>query len=180
MSGERIRCFVALDLPGAFRDEATRVQAALRERDLFHGRYTARTNIHLTLKFLGELTPGQVKQAAVVLRGIRFPVCEVRLGGAGMFAPRIIWLELVGADFFQARVDSELAAWFEPEARFMGHLTIARIKSARDPVALASAVEGLEIAPLTGPANSCSLFRSVLNPEGPRYELLERFEFCHD
>jgi 2'-5' RNA ligase len=177
---DHLRCFVALDLPEAFREEAGRAQERLRELDLFQGKFTAPQNIHLTLKFLGEITNEQADGVRDALRNLKETTREVRLEGAGMFAPRIIWLKLAGANTLQERVDAALGDWFAPEPRFMGHVTIARVKTARNPGALADTVRELEVAPISGQAVSFSLRRSILNPEGPKYGVLEQFNLTDE
>ncbi len=175
-----IRCFVALDLPEAFGKEAVRAQERLRRQDLFQGKFTAPQNIHLTLKFLGEITHDQADGVRDALRDLKENTRKVRLEGAGMFAPRIIWLKLAGANTLQKRVDASLSNWFASEPRFMGHITIARVKTARNPRGLADTVRELEIAPISGQAISFSLRRSILNPEGPKYEMLEQFDLSDE
>ena len=177
---DHLRCFVALDLPETFREEAVRAQERLRGLDLFHGKFTAPENIHLTLKFLGEITPEQADEVTSALRDLKETTREVRLEGAGMFAPRIIWLKLAGANTLQERVDAALGDWFAPEPRFMGHVTIARVKTARNPRAMADTVRELEVAPVSGQAVSFSLRQSILNPEGPKYEVLEQFNLIDE
>ena len=175
-----IRCFVALDLPEAFGKEAVRAQERLRRQDLFQGKFTAPQNIHLTLKFLGEITHDQADGVRDALRDLKENTRKVRLEGAGMFAPRIIWLKLAGANTLQKRVDASLSNWFASEPRFMGHITIARVKTARNPRGLADTVRELEVAPISGQAISFSLRRSILNPEGPKYEMLEQFDLSDE
>ncbi len=177
---DHLRCFVALDLPEAFGEEAVRAQERLRRQDLFQGKFTAPQNIHLTLKFLGEITHDQADGVRDALRDLKENTRKVRLEGAGMFAPRIIWLKLAGANTLQKRVDASLSNWFASEPRFMGHITIARVKTARNPRGLADTVRELEIAPISGQAISFSLRRSILNPEGPKYEMLEQFDLSDE
>ena len=167
------RCFVALDLPEPLHAEALRVQLALREQVLFQGRFTAPENLHLTLKFLGEIPESTVAEARAALAGIRFKAPTLRLSGAGMFAPRIVWVRVAGAEELQRAVDAALENLFKPEARFMGHLTIARVKSARNPRGLASVVESLPVKLAAADAVSFSLRESRLQPEGPKYTVLE-------
>ena len=177
---DHIRCFVALDLPEAFHEEAVRAQECLQKLNLFQGKFTAPENIHLTLKFLGEITRDQTDGVTDELKSLKEPIREVQLEGAGMFAPRIIWLKLAGADTLQQRIDTALSDWFAPEPQFMGHVTIARVKTTRNPRALADTVQGLEIAPISGHVTSFSLLRSVLSPKGPVYEVLERFDLTDE
>ncbi len=157
-----------------------RAQERLRRQDLFQGKFTAPQNIHLTLKFLGEITHDQADGVRDALRDLKENTRKVRLEGAGMFAPRIIWLKLAGANTLQKRVDASLSNWFASEPRFMGHITIARVKTARNPRGLADTVRELEVAPISGQAISFSLRRSILNPEGPKYEMLEQFDLSDE
>ena len=177
---DHIRCFVALDLPEVFRKEAVHAQERLRGLDLFKGKFTAPENIHLTLKFLGEITRERANEVMGALRDLKETTRELRLEGAGIFAPRIIWLKLAGANTLQERVDAALGDWFAPEPRLMGHVTIARVKTARNPRAMVDTVRELEVAPVSGQAVSFSLRQSILNPEGPKYEVLEQFNLTDE
>tara|TARA_Y100000588_G_scaffold373404_2_gene447200 strand:+ start:132 stop:770 length:639 start_codon:yes stop_codon:yes gene_type:complete len=171
----RLRCFVALNLPEPVCAEALRVQDQLRQLNVIQGRFTALENIHLTLKFLGEITPDQVTDVAMRLQTIAMPSFAVKLGRAGQFSPRIIWLQLIGSDTLQQQVDKALTPLFPPEARFMGHITIARVKKTRQPRVLAEALQALTPSPNASYATSFSLRQSILNPEGPKYEPLHHF-----
>ena len=170
-----LRCFVALNLPGPVCAEALRAQNQLRQLNVFQGRFTALENIHLTLKFLGEITPDQVTEVAMRLQTIAMPSFTVKLGGAGQFAPRIIWLQLIGSDPLQQQVDKALTPLFPPEARFMGHITIARVKKTRQPRVLAEALQALTPSPNAAEVTSFSIRQSTLNPDGPKYEPLHHF-----
>ena len=171
----RLRCFVALNLPEPVCAEALRVQDQLRQLNVIQGRFTALENIHLTLKFLGEITHDQVTDVAMRLQTIATPSFTVKLGRAGQFSPRIIWLQLIGSDTLQQQVDKALTPLFPPEARFMGHITIARVKKSRQPGVLAEALQALTPSPNASYATSFSLRQSILNPEGPKYEPLHHF-----
>ena len=167
------RCFVALDLPEQAREAAYDLQRGFREKfpDL---RYTCRENLHLTLKFLGEMSSDSLEAVCGRLQSIRSSSFETCLGSAGVFAPGILWLRLQGANNFQRQVDAALAPLFEPEARFMGHVTIARTKAIPD--SLHDALEAQEATSLGSTAESCSLQESFLSHEGQRYETIERYQ----
>ena len=167
------RCFVALDLPDKAREAACGVQRGLREKfpDL---RYTSRENLHLTLKFLGEISSELLEEAGKRLKAVRGPPLEVSLGPVGAFPPSIVWLRLRGADDFQRQVDDALAPLFEPETRFMGHVTIARTKGITS--SLRRALDAWESAELTTRAESFSLQESCLSHLGPRYDTIGRYQ----
>ncbi len=167
------RCFVALDLPDQARNAACEVQRVLRQKhtDL---RCTSRENLHLTLKFLGEISIDLLEDARERLRAVRVPPLAVTLGSAGSFPPRVLWLRLGGADALQQQIDAALAPLFEPERRFMGHVTIARVK--RIPESLRRDLDALESSDRMVEAGSFSLQESRLSHLGPRYETIERYQ----
>ncbi|MDP6931423.1 MAG: RNA 2',3'-cyclic phosphodiesterase [Myxococcota bacterium] len=169
----RQRCFVALPLPDPVLQACLDAQHAVRALSIPGTRYTAPQNLHLTLKFLGEIPAGTVAEVRRRLGEVRAPVVGVRVEGAGCFAPRILWLKLEGADALQQEVDHALEGLFEPERRFMGHVTIARTRRLSRPHE--RAVRSLEIPQVSAPVSQFSLQRSHLGPEGPRYELLQVF-----
>jgi len=168
----RHRCFVSLDLPAALRDAAVAGQSFLRtkEHDL---RYTAVSNLHLTLKFLGEISPDDRAEVRKRLGLISPQGVSLRLVRAGCFAPRIVWLAVHGADELQRQVDQALEGLFEPERRFMGHITIARTKGIPD--ALKMELGDFVVPVLDCPVSSFSLQESHLSHLGPRYETVARF-----
>ena len=152
-------------------------------------KYVAAENIHLTLKFLGEID----EETAA---GVRGAMCEVGraaawggglrlgVGGLGYFpprgAPRVIWAGVTdGADAvcrLQARLERELAGLgFEPERRFVPHLTLGRVKSSRGGGELVSAIESRADAEF-GSCTACEmvLFESRLTPRGAVYRAVVR------
>ena len=171
------RCFVALDLPDELLRAVREVREILRKKfpDL---RYVSRENLHLTLKFLGEITPELLVEVEERLRGIRTATIEVSLAETGCFAPRILWVGLRGADELQLKVNDALENLFEPEHRFMGHVTIAGVKGISD--RLRRTMEGLEVSRTTATATGFTLQESHLSHEGPRYETIGRFPLAVD
>ncbi len=54
---EKTRCFISLSLPSLFVKEIVSVQQQIQHASIIRGKFTKEENIHLTLKFLGEITP---------------------------------------------------------------------------------------------------------------------------
>lgn len=136
---ERLRLFVAIDLPENVRESLGRLQSDLRRRDLSGLRWTRPEGVHLTLKFLGE-TPASSLAAieGALARAVRgTPSFRLALGAPGTFGnrrgPRVLWVDVEGdvkpLQQLQAAVERELAAaGFAPEERgFSPHLTLARV-----------------------------------------------------
>jgi len=174
-----MRCFIALDLPPSLQDALVSLQNELRSRGLFFGKFTSLQNLHLTLKFLGEIKEEQAEEVKEKLRTISFPSFLATLPEAGLFSPkfiRIIWATLEQDKVLPLQKQIDEALSFPKEKRFMSHITIARVKKVDEKEKLIEALKKLELPKDSFPITSFSLQASTLTKEGPRYEVLERYE----
>ncbi len=172
------RCFIALDLPPEVINEIERIQSEIRIRDLINGKFTELKNLHLTLKFLGEIEDSQIDLTLKRLEEIQLPEFEVSLEETGVFSKefiRIIWIKLAGAEKLQKEIDSVLEGIFDKETRFMGHITIARVKNIKDKKEILDFLENLETKKLTFRIKNFSLKKSELSPSGPIYTDLKKY-----
>jgi 2'-5' RNA ligase len=178
-----IRSFVAVDfgdgnLTPKFREvqgmlEATGARMKLVEPE----------NIHLTVKFLGDLEDSQVEEVSRVIEGISFEPFEFRVDGVGVFPnlmrPATIWAgitEGVGklAEVFGKVNDGLEKLGFEKERRrFQPHLTIARVRGGENRDRLAEQMGELENYEFgIVKVDRVSLKKSVLTRSGPIYTTL--------
>lgn len=144
--------------------------------------------MHLTLKFLGETTPGflagiEAGLAAAAGRGRPF---ALEVAGTGIFpprsrSPRVLWAGIVAdpaLSELQADIESEMEKLgFAREHRaFSPHLTLGRVKG---PAGLARAMAELEkdgAASFGGmTVEHLALFQSILRPQGAEYSVLREF-----
>jgi len=173
------RCFIALELSEEAKEEIARIQKDLKKRNLFEGKLTEKENLHLTLKFLGEIDELGIGEVKKRLREIRFKSFKAALGEAGVFSEdflRIIWIKLEGnAIELQKEADNALKGLFKPEFRFMSHLTIARVKQARDKRKLLDYLSSLKIKKIEFNVFEFALKSSVLTDKGPIYTDIERY-----
>jgi 2'-5' RNA ligase len=176
-----IRAFLAIDLPASLRAVVTRAQEELKKSGA-EVKWVPPGNVHLTLKFFGNLTEEQVEavaQAASRVAGAQAPF-SLTLTQAGAFPspknPRVVWLgvggELEAVMAFQRRLEAAFAALgFPPEDRpFSPHLTLGRVKSPVGRLELSRRLAAL--APAEAPPFRVSeiiLFRSNLTPKGATY-----------
>ncbi|HCJ09555.1 MAG TPA: RNA 2',3'-cyclic phosphodiesterase [Clostridiales bacterium] len=182
-----IRSFVAVEADEGSRSEAARLIEALR-RSGADVKWVSPENLHLTLKFLGDVPPGDVPEVASALElavGGEAPF-RVRLAGLGAFPslsrPRVVWVGVgEGRERLEAlagRVDERLAEVGFPRERrrFSAHITLGRCRSSRNLAELKTALA--ERRNYTGPEFTVSrvvLFSSVLRPTGPIYTPLAIF-----
>ena len=187
---ERLRLFVAIDLPEDVRESLGRLQAGLRRTDLTGLRWTRPEGVHLTLKFLGETPAAEVAAIegalARAVRGV--PAFRLALGAPGTFGgrrgPRVLWVDVEGElaplQRLQAAVERELAAvgFAADERGFSPHLTLARIPQPPPP-GLAERVSRA-LAAVAAPqgefrATELLLMRSRLQPGGAVYSRVAAF-----
>jgi 2'-5' RNA ligase len=184
-----LRAFIAIELPDALKAQIVRTQrelAALLPPGAV--RWTGPEQLHLTLRFLGDIPVADLTQLAVALRRacVGHAPCELVAEGFGAFPgldhPRVLWLGL-GGDAqavcrLQATIQAETAGWGELEARpFQPHLTLGRVKLLR-PDQLWRVGQGIgELAPgRLGPfgVEAVTLVRSELTPAGAHHTTLAK------
>jgi RNA 2',3'-cyclic 3'-phosphodiesterase len=168
-----MRCFIAVDLPKEFQKEIKRIQDKLPE---FIGKKTELENLHLTLKFLGEVDEITLERVKEKLKKIKFKPFESEIDVLGFFSEqfiRIIWLHLSNCEELQKQVDLALDGLFGKEERFMGHLTVARIKMVKDKKKFLEEIKKIKISKMKFQVRNFILKKSVLSPKGPIYEDIE-------
>ena len=185
---ESVRAFVAVELPPEVTEVLAGLVAALRREELPSLRLVDPQNVHLTLKFLGQVPTARLEEVAGALdRTVQsrppFAVEFLGLGGfPNLRSPRVLWVGLedsTGALQGLAGAVEEVLAplGFPPEARgFTPHVTLARLRQDARPAERRRAGESL--ARLSGqeravlPVDAVSLIRSLLRPQGAQYTRL--------
>jgi 2'-5' RNA ligase len=174
---ERIRSFLAFDMENqSILRRITEVQSTLVNTgaDL---KPVEPQNIHITIRFLGEILPSTVDKIFEEMKKTQFVPFNVKVHGVGVFPtinfPRVVWAGITdGANQLQNIFS------FSPDSKgFSPHLTIARVRSARNKPPLAKFVSentGFEFGIVR--AACLKLKKSELTPKGPVYSTLK--EFC--
>ncbi|PIN77246.1 RNA 2',3'-cyclic phosphodiesterase [Candidatus Woesearchaeota archaeon CG10_big_fil_rev_8_21_14_0_10_34_12] len=175
-----MRVFIAIEIPNEVREEIVNFQKELEKKKLFFGKFTEKENLHLTLKFLGEVDETGVEEIKKKLKEIQFPRFKVCLGNGGVFSEdfvRIIWVQILGNGIFelQKEIDESLRDLFEREKRFMSHLTIARVKSIKDKKLLLDELGKIKFDFEFG-VKKFFLKKSTLTEKGPTYENLAEID----
>ena len=168
-----MRCFISIDIPKEIHEEIKNIQNSLPE---FLGRKTKLENLHLTLKFLGEVDEKTLEKVKEKLKEIKLKRFESKIDLIGVFSEnfiRIIWLHLSNCGSLQKKVDRSLEGLFNVEDRFMSHLTIARVKKVNDKKKFLQELRKIKFSKVKFNVNGFKLKKSNLGPEGPVYETLE-------
>ena len=184
---EPLRSFIAFDIssPQVLRN-ISNVQRALitTGADL---KIVEPQNIHVTLKFLGDISLTHVDSIHNIMKSIPIKTFDIELRGLGVFPSfskiNIVWIGVTRGRDELAKVAESLegglkALGFPKEERdFNCHLTIMRLKSSRNKEALVSEVEkfsDFEFGVVK--ANSLRLKKSVLTSQGPTYSTLREVD----
>lgn len=171
-----MRAFIALDLPNEIKKEIARLQDILPE---FKGKKTEPENMHLTLKFLGEITPETLEQVKTKLKKIKLKNFKVHLGELGIFTPsmiKIVWIRIIGAEKLQEEIDKILEPLFKKESGFMSHITIARVKAVSERKDFLEKISRIKAKWLEFNVDKFVLKESTLGKDKPVYEDLETYE----
>ncbi len=182
-----MRTFIAIDLDEAIKKSLAAWIDELRPRAK-EVRWVSPAGMHLTLKFLGEISPDFSPEVCrAVDRAVsRHPSFGLALKGTGVFppgkkAPRVLWAGVEpnpALDSLQLEIEESLAEiGLEKEKReFHPHLTVGRVKSPRGIEELLSELEKsrhrsfgrMEVIKVT-------FFESLLKPSGAEYKSLAEF-----
>lgn len=179
-----MRAFIAVTLPDDIRASLSAVQGQLAA-SAADVKWVAGDALHVTLKFLGEITDGQRQAVEDMLRHVAGGVApfEMRLAGVGAFpsvaAPRVVWVGIVEGREALSQLADAIEREREPlrlpgERRpFAAHVTLGRVRS---PTRRQVLTEQLRAAAWHPPApwrvTSLALYQSTLTPSGPTYTVL--------
>lgn len=183
-----IRAFIAIELPSEILHCLEEVSTQLKQRlEDVPLRWAPVPNIHLTLKFLGDVSPSNIDVLTDILQTLAssYQMIEISVGGLGAYPrrhrPRVIWIgveappELMAA---QRSIESETARLgYARERRiYAPHLTLGRVSrhaTSRDVRKIAEVLESYKVGFLgVVRVRSINLYRSVLKPSGAVYTCL--------
>jgi len=183
-----LRAFIAVEIPPEIYQAIETKMAFLRSAlNTSLVRWVPSTNIHLTLKFLGDTSPTNVELLAQMLsvETGQHQVFEIEFGGLGAFPnpkrPRVIWIGIqapAGLEALQHGIEAASAKLGYPVEKrpFSPHLTIGRVKQnihASGMQKIRTTLEETQVGSLgTAQITAVHLFKSDLKPTGAVYTKL--------
>ena len=177
---DTIRTFICIEIPDSIKSRIDQLQSTLRTVDA-QVSWTRSSNIHLTLKFLGQVQASRIPRvcSAVERAAMDIERFTFEIGGAGCFpsprSPRVLWIGLaeVPAPLMRLydNLDDELSReGFAPEKRrFSPHLTIGRLRQPKNGPRIADLLITSGFDAETVSARSVIVMRSDLRPTGSIY-----------
>ena len=181
------RVFCAIELPETVRGLVLRHMARLQEMapDV-KATWSRDANLHLTLKFLGEISQTAVAKistaASQAVAGLA--PFSIHLEQTGAFPkhgqPRVLWVGIkdsygtLSELHTRLEVESANAGFAKEDRPFHPHLTLARLRQPRHTRTLAAAHCELEFEPAEIPVAALLVIRSELSSEGSKYSVVSR------
>ncbi len=171
-----MRVFISINLPQKVTEKIKLIQEKLPD---FFGKKTQEKNLHLTLKFLGEIDEKELEEIKEKLKEINFSKIKCTLDSIGVFSEdfiRIVWLHLSGAEELQREIDKKLQGFFKKEKRFMSHITIARVKKIKNKEKFLDELKKIKFNEIQYIAESFYLMKSDLKNTGAVHMPLAEFK----
>lgn len=173
-----IRLFVGIDPPAAVKQTLLLAMGGLAG-----ARWQRQDQLHLTVRFIGEVDGHGARDIAAALASIGHPAITVALDGIGTFEargkPDSLWVGITPEAAIRTlhnKVDQALArVGIAPDQRsFKPHITIARLRGrVRGLEVFMAGAGALRSAPFT--IDSLCLYRSILSADGAVYDIVERY-----
>ena len=186
-----MRVFIAIDIDEKMRNAIADLQKQLNAKvDVKKGdvKWVEPENIHLTLKFLGEIKDEQGAEVCEITKQVaelhqNFTLDIESVGSFGGRSAKVVWVGAgKGTDellALQKDLDEQLtlAGYPSEEREFSAHLTLCRVRNPKAGFKLAEAVgqfEKLKLGSIA--ADSLCVYQSQLTPAGPIYTLLASYK----
>lgn len=180
----KLRAFVAVPIPNGVAVFLQQAQTRLQSPGM-NIRWVASKNIHLTLKFLGDIDSSRISEVADQMDAVAGSIhaFSLKAKGVGVFPnlrnARVVWVGLAGdldrLKVIQATLESglESAGFGKASLNFRAHLTIGRTRQRIDAPTIRLALEPMQdVASDSFRVDRLALFKSILKPAGAEYTLL--------
>lgn len=187
MNDERQRLFAGVWFPNEINETVLRVKSLLEEKVAERIRFVKPENVHMTLKFMGEVKVCGLEKLFTRLENISRDFTPMRFVASGVGAfpnkrkAKVIWLGLEGDNAelssLAVQIDRASRAAFKTDIekrRMKPHITIGRLKNGADILEQMESLES-EIPKISFSVDRFYVVKSVLKPSGPEYEMIREF-----
>jgi 2'-5' RNA ligase len=176
------RLFVAIDLPDMIRRQLSTLCCGLPG-----ARWVNPEQMHLTLRFIGEVDGRQLQIIRETLGELEGDPFFLRLENLGFFPPRgnprVVWVGIQRNEQLvrlRNRIETALVRkGFEPEGRkYSPHISLARLKNTPGSKIGAYLAHNSFFVTEEFEVNEFLLYSSVLNSKGAKHYVEEAFQLC--
>jgi 2'-5' RNA ligase len=179
-SGEVIRTFVCIEIPQSVKERIDELQNDLRKTGAGVS-WPRPSNIHLTLKFLGDVPASRIDRVSKAVERAASEVTqfEIEVAGTGCFPsarnPRVLWVGFTNIPNKLSDLYSSIESQLEIEGfprekrKFSPHLTIGRVRTPGTGASVAGQLIARGFKPERFLATEVIVMRSDLKPTGSIY-----------
>ncbi len=176
-----MRLFVAVDLPSEVKKYLSSLKGCFPKKGKIA--WVKEENLHVTLKFLGDIVEEKVSEIMGNLSHIQFEKFRLTLHNVGFFpsekAPRVFWVNFTDAFNLKGLsqdIDAELKE-FKNDQTFKDHVTLARIKhlSLDEEDCFLKEAKRIHLESQAFIVEEFVLYSSALSQEGSKYAAISRF-----
>lgn len=174
-----MRAFLGISISEDLKHKILALQKKFSDFDI---KFVEPENLHFNLKFFREIGNENIEKLRRILDEItkKYEPFEIEIKGLGVFPNknyiRVVWIGI--KEGFNTLIslaeeiqDSIEVLGFPREEKFVPHLTLGRVRSARNKENLKILVEELENVEIGKmKIDTVKLFQSKLSPDGPKYE----------
>ena len=183
-----MRTFIAIELDTNVKDKLSAIQKELNNTgaDI---RLVEKNNIHITLRFLGEINENKLSIIKEILdnTAAEETAFEISINSVGAFANlasiRVVWVGIEKCKERLIAIADKLNALLErnnfgkPDKEFLPHITIARTRSSLNKFRLQECIARNTVLDLKQTIRGIVLFKSTLTGKGSIYEKLYEVNF---
>ena len=178
-----MRAFIAIELPDKLKENVAEFQSKLK--DIIRGTFVANKKLHLTLKFLGEISDKDVFKISKILGDLckNYKVFTLSLKGIGAFPSkdyvRVLWVgtDKGSSEIKAIREDINIALDSKEKRDFAGHLTLARVKAVIDKKKLAELFTDRDFGSFE--VKEIKLIESIPTKTKYIYKIIKEFKIKH-
>lgn len=182
-----MRTFLAIEIEDYIKNKISETQHMIEEKDSAKIKYVETENIHLTLKFFGEIDEKQLNEIIEIIDKTiekygKYPLKIVNVGAfPNIYRPRVIWTGIKDKNITSnliKELDTEFnKIGFKKEKEYIPHITIGRVKDVSDKEKLSDTLKLLKKR-YHGKmeVKKICIKSSKLTPDGPIYKNIKEFE----
>ena len=183
-----MRAFIAIEIPQETKLALAKLEDRFKQTNA-DVKWVAPENLHLTLKFLGDIDGAQAEKITAIIENVanNHPPYPVKISSVGAFPKlsllKVVWVGLDTGAEETKKIFKDLEERLEKlgipkdERPFSTHITLGRTRSPSNRNLLAKEIkiitENFELDNSEFQVRKITLFKSILSPNGPTYEVLK-------
>ena len=181
-----MRVFIAIEIPEEIQSKIFHLSENIKDSGVVSGNFVEKSNLHLTLKFLGDISEEHLKEIVDSLDKIQFKKFNAQVGELGFF-PNESYVKVIHVDLksrgneimdLHRLIENNLinAKVIKDDREFSTHITLARVKNIRNKSLFTEKIKKLNLKKQEFEVDRFSIIKSELTRQGPVYKKIKEFK----